>query len=363
MRVLFIGGTGLISSAVSPLVVERGHDLTLVTRGTSPRPPPPRALPPSWPMSTTPRHSVRPSRPTWRRTAGTTSWCSGSASRPDHISDDIDTFDGLTDQYVFISSASAYAHATRALHRARGLHAPPQPVLAVQQGQGRVGAPAARRLRRARLPVHRGAALAHLRLRGRADGDQLVGAPVDHGGSPAARQEDADAGRRHQPVDADGPPRLRLRLRGPLGQQRRDRRGVSHHLGRRAQLEPDPRRSWRAPWTSARTVARPDAVHPQRDARALRPGGLRGSAPWRQGERGHLRQLQGEVAGARLRAAAPLRAVDPRVHRVVHGASPSVAPSTRKRTRCGTTSPSATSAAWRRCSRSDLRADAVRAGR
>ncbi len=36
MRILFIGGTGLISSAVSPLVVARGHDLTLVNRGTSP---------------------------------------------------------------------------------------------------------------------------------------------------------------------------------------------------------------------------------------------------------------------------------------------------------------------------------------
>src|SRR5450830_1101105 len=35
MRVLFIGGTGLISSACSPLVVERGHGLTLVNRGTS----------------------------------------------------------------------------------------------------------------------------------------------------------------------------------------------------------------------------------------------------------------------------------------------------------------------------------------
>ena len=35
MRVLFVGGTGMISSAVSPLVVSRGHDLTLINRGTS----------------------------------------------------------------------------------------------------------------------------------------------------------------------------------------------------------------------------------------------------------------------------------------------------------------------------------------
>ena len=37
MRILFLGGTGLISSAVSPLLVERGHDLTLANRGTSPK--------------------------------------------------------------------------------------------------------------------------------------------------------------------------------------------------------------------------------------------------------------------------------------------------------------------------------------
>ena len=33
MRVLFIGGTGFISTAVSRLVVERGIELTLLNRG------------------------------------------------------------------------------------------------------------------------------------------------------------------------------------------------------------------------------------------------------------------------------------------------------------------------------------------
>jgi uncharacterized protein YbjT (DUF2867 family) len=33
MRVLFIGGTGIISTACTGLAVERGIDLTLLTRG------------------------------------------------------------------------------------------------------------------------------------------------------------------------------------------------------------------------------------------------------------------------------------------------------------------------------------------
>ena len=33
MRVLFIGGTGIISAACSRLAIERGIDLTLLTRG------------------------------------------------------------------------------------------------------------------------------------------------------------------------------------------------------------------------------------------------------------------------------------------------------------------------------------------
>src|SRR5690242_12746489 len=38
MRVLFIGGTGIISSACSELAVERGIELYLLCRGRSPRP-------------------------------------------------------------------------------------------------------------------------------------------------------------------------------------------------------------------------------------------------------------------------------------------------------------------------------------
>jgi len=37
MRVLFIGGTGIISSACSPLALESGIELYLLNRGTSHR--------------------------------------------------------------------------------------------------------------------------------------------------------------------------------------------------------------------------------------------------------------------------------------------------------------------------------------
>jgi nucleoside-diphosphate-sugar epimerase len=43
MRVLFIGGTGVISSACSELALQRGIELYLLNRGRSDRPAPPAA--------------------------------------------------------------------------------------------------------------------------------------------------------------------------------------------------------------------------------------------------------------------------------------------------------------------------------
>ena len=40
LRILFLGGNGIISSAASRLAVQRGHDLTLLTRGASSKRPP-----------------------------------------------------------------------------------------------------------------------------------------------------------------------------------------------------------------------------------------------------------------------------------------------------------------------------------
>ncbi|MCB2413045.1 NAD-dependent epimerase/dehydratase family protein [Demequina sp. TTPB684] len=109
MRVLFLGGTGLISSAVSPLVVERGHQLTLVTRGTSAK----AGVPAGASTIVVDIHDTEEFRAAIKRDVAkngrydvVVQWIGFS---PDHVSDDIDTFDGITDQYVFISSASAYA--------------------------------------------------------------------------------------------------------------------------------------------------------------------------------------------------------------------------------------------------------------
>ncbi|MCU1508554.1 MAG: NAD-dependent dehydratase [Glaciihabitans sp.] len=100
---LFIGGNGIISSAVSRLAIERGYDLTLLNRGTD---------------STRPRiegarHlSGDASDPASLRAAiGTNSYdvvVNFRSFVPASVQADIDLFSGRTGQYVYISSASAY---------------------------------------------------------------------------------------------------------------------------------------------------------------------------------------------------------------------------------------------------------------
>ncbi len=108
MRVLFVGGTGLISSACSPLAVARGMDLTLVNRGTSSR----ADVPAGATHLTADIHDLETFRrvlnedvAAYGRYDAVVQWIAFS---PDHVAQDIETFAGLTDQYVFISSASAY---------------------------------------------------------------------------------------------------------------------------------------------------------------------------------------------------------------------------------------------------------------
>ena len=107
MRVLFIGGTGLISSVVSPLVIERGHDLTLVNRGVSPK----GVAPEGAHVIIADAHDAEALRTALRadvdahgRYDAVVQWICFS---PEHLAQDIETFRDLTDQYVFISSASA----------------------------------------------------------------------------------------------------------------------------------------------------------------------------------------------------------------------------------------------------------------
>jgi len=102
MKVLFVGGTGVISSASSALALKQGIDLYLLNRGQSARPIPPgaRVL----------NADIRDPKSTRAALAGhnfdvVVNWINYSA---DHIEADLDLFRGRTGQYIFISSASAY---------------------------------------------------------------------------------------------------------------------------------------------------------------------------------------------------------------------------------------------------------------
>jgi len=102
-KVLFIGGTGTISSAASDLAVERGMDVTLLNRGTSSRTPHPDAevlvADVNDPTAVDDALGAREFDVVVDMIAFT----------PEHVERDLARFEGRTAQYVFISSASAYA--------------------------------------------------------------------------------------------------------------------------------------------------------------------------------------------------------------------------------------------------------------
>ena len=102
-KVLFIGGSGVISTACAWEAVERGLELHVLNRGrtaTRPLPPDVRLL----------RADVRDRTAVREALAGqeydaVVDWV---AYTPEHVAADVELFTGRTGQYVFISSASAY---------------------------------------------------------------------------------------------------------------------------------------------------------------------------------------------------------------------------------------------------------------
>ncbi|MDR3707014.1 MAG: SDR family oxidoreductase [Capsulimonadaceae bacterium] len=101
-KVLFIGGTGVISSACAPAAVRKGFDLYLLRRGQSTRPAPEEAI--------TLTGDIRDPESV-KRAIGDMEFdavVDFIAFTPEHVAADIETFRGRTGQYVFISSASAY---------------------------------------------------------------------------------------------------------------------------------------------------------------------------------------------------------------------------------------------------------------
>jgi nucleoside-diphosphate-sugar epimerase len=104
LSVLFIGGTGKISSACAELAVARGIDLTILNRGETSL----RAVPESARRLAADIRDKEASRAVLngREFDAVVNFI---AYNPEHVSADIELFSGRTGQYVFISSASAYA--------------------------------------------------------------------------------------------------------------------------------------------------------------------------------------------------------------------------------------------------------------
>ncbi|MEI7848426.1 MAG: SDR family oxidoreductase [Chloroflexota bacterium] len=104
MKVLFIGGTGLISIACSELAIQRGMDLKILNRSSSTK----YNFPQGAKLLVGDIHSK--SKELERLLAGehfdvVVDWI---AFTPEDIERDISLFRGKTNQFIFISSASAY---------------------------------------------------------------------------------------------------------------------------------------------------------------------------------------------------------------------------------------------------------------
>ncbi|MBT3338688.1 MAG: SDR family oxidoreductase [Anaerolineae bacterium] len=103
MKVLFIGGTGIISSACSRLAIERGIELYHLNRGkTSYRSVPDKVI--QLPGNIHDRASYEAALGEHQFDV-VVQWI---AFAPDQIEQDIEILRGRTQQYVFISSAAAY---------------------------------------------------------------------------------------------------------------------------------------------------------------------------------------------------------------------------------------------------------------
>jgi nucleoside-diphosphate-sugar epimerase len=102
MKVLFIGGTGVISSACAELAVERGFELYLLNRGKTKRSVSKKA---NILLGDIRERSSAEAALGDRTFDVVVNWV---AFIPEHIKRDLELFGGRTGQYIFISSASAY---------------------------------------------------------------------------------------------------------------------------------------------------------------------------------------------------------------------------------------------------------------
>ena len=104
MKVLFIGGTGLISSACSQLAIDRGIELYILNRGRSTK----YLLPAGATLLAGDIHGDHGALQAILRDMRFDAVVDWVAFTPADIEHDIDLFNGRTRQYIFISSASVY---------------------------------------------------------------------------------------------------------------------------------------------------------------------------------------------------------------------------------------------------------------
>ncbi len=107
MKALFIGGTGLISTAVSERAIQKGWDITLLNRGTRSQfvPEGARVI----------QCDINDEKAVREKLGNETfdvvvEWI---AFHPDRVEKDIELFSGRTAQYILISSGAAYARPMR----------------------------------------------------------------------------------------------------------------------------------------------------------------------------------------------------------------------------------------------------------
>jgi len=102
MKIIFIGGTGVISTACSELCIEKGFDLFLLNRNSSIRKPIASARVINADIRNIKDVKIKLAN---EKFDVVVDWV---AYTEEHVKNDFNLFKNLTDQYIFISSASAY---------------------------------------------------------------------------------------------------------------------------------------------------------------------------------------------------------------------------------------------------------------
>src|SRR5215470_980128 len=101
MKILFLGGTGNISAECAALLHERGHEIIVVSRGRTPVPAEYRALRADRKDLTAMRAAINGVRPEVV--------INFLGFEVTDVQTDMALFEGVVQQYIFISSATVYA--------------------------------------------------------------------------------------------------------------------------------------------------------------------------------------------------------------------------------------------------------------